>query len=234
MTTANTSEKKTKRSREKAGAQASGTPAPLPAAYGQPVKSRKRLWLASLGIALVLAGGYAAWKFTTTASETVSVLVLKESVARGEAIAEGDLTTMGISGGQTTDTFAASKSTEVLGKVASVDLPAGSLLTSKNIVGELIVPEGSTIVGVALTQTQLPSHPLSAGDEVRLVDTPVAQGEPPLEAPTTSPATVFSVKFDDANKVWIVDLIVPKQQAAAIAARAATQRVALILDGLGE
>lgn len=233
MSAANTSEKKTKRTRNKTTEEAPAS-APLPAAYGQPVKSRRRIWLAALGIAIVLISGFAAWKVTTTVSETVSVLTLKQPIARGEQITQDDLTTLSIAGGQASDTFAADQAPKVLGQIATVDLPAGSLLTSNNTAAKLDIPEGHTIVGVALSQTQLPNFPLQAGDKVRIVDTPVAQGEPPLDAPNTSTATVFSVKFDDANKVWIVDLDVPAQQAAPLAARAATQRIALILDGTGK
>jgi hypothetical protein len=102
------------------------------------------------------------------------------------------------------------------------------------VVDTLLVPPGDSIVGIALNQSQLPSHPLSAGDQVRLVDTPVAQGEPPTSSPETFDATVFTTKFDETNQVWIIDLVVPTNDAADIAARAATQRVSIILDAVGE
>jgi len=207
---------------------------PRPAAVGQPTKSRRRIWMIALGITIVLIGALATWYVTTTTSQTTSVLTIKSDVKRGELITQDDITTIAIAGGQSTDTFAASQAQTVVGQVAAVDLPAGSLVTSTNVLDTLPVPEGHSIVGIALTSSQLPSYRLSAGDAVRLVDTPVAQGEPPTEDPNTFDATVFTSTYDDTNQVWIVDVVVPTRDAAAIAARAATQRVSIILDGVGE
>lgn len=208
---------------------------PRPAAVGQPTKSRRRVWMIALGITIVLIGALATWYVTTTTSQTVSVLTIKSDVERGEAITQDDLTTIAIAGGQSTDAYTtASEATTVVGQVAAVDLPAGSLVTSSNVLDTLPVPEGSSIVGIALTSSQLPSYRLAAGDAVRLVDTPVAQGEPPTEDPTTFKATVFTTTYDETNQVWIVDVVVPNREAASIAARAATQRVSIVLDGVGE
>ncbi|KDA06953.1 hypothetical protein DC31_00235 [Microbacterium sp. CH12i] len=207
---------------------------PRPAAVGQPTKSRRRIWMIALGITIVLIGALATWYVTTTTSQTVSVLTIKSDVQRGEAITQEDLTTISIAGGQSTDTLTASQASTVVGQVAAVDLPAGSLVTSANVLDTLPVPENHSIVGIALTTSQLPSYRLSAGDAVRLVDTPVAQGEPPTEDPTTFKATVFTSTYDETNQVWIIDVVVPTREAASIAARAATQRVSIVLDGVGE
>lgn len=208
--------------------------APRPAAVGQPVKSRRRLWATSLGIVLVLISVLGVWYVVSNVSRTVTVLTTSASIDRGQEITQADLTTINIAGGQSTDAILANQAADVIGKVAAVDLPAGSLVTSANILDTLPVPAGDSIVGIALNQSQLPSYPLASGDKVRLVDTPVAQGEPPAEDPMTFDATVFTTKFDEKNQVWIVDLIVPNREAAAIAARAATQRVSIVLDSVGE
>jgi hypothetical protein len=208
--------------------------APRPAAVGQPTKSRRRVWMIALGITIVLIGALATWYLTTTTSQTVSVLTTSSDVQRGEAITQDDLTTISIAGGQNVDAIPASQAVDVIGKVAGVDLPAGSLLTSSNILATLPVPDGYSIVGIALSSSQLPAYRLTAGDEVRLVDTPVAQGEPPTEDPTTFRATVFTTTYDEPNQTWIVDVVVPEREAASIAARAATQRVSIVLDGVGE
>lgn len=205
-----------------------------PAAVGQAPKSRRRLWGAALGIALVLAGCLGTWYITSQTSQTVTVLSTSADVQRGEEITQADLTTISIAGGQTTDTVPANKAATIVGQVAAVDLPAGSVITSANVVDTLPVPEGKTIVGVSVTTAQLPAYGLTSGDQVRIVDTPVAQGEPPADDPQTFKATVFTSKFDETTNAWVVDLVVPASEAPAIAARAATQRVAIILDGLGE
>lgn len=209
-------------------------PKTRPAAVGQPTKSRRRLWVTALGIALVLIGGLATWYVTTATSQTVSVLTTNAAIERGDEITQDDLVTISIAGGQAVDSYPAEEAGSLLGKVAAVDLPAGSMLTSANVLDALPVPDDQTIVGVSLTTAQLPAYPLVAGDAVRVVDTPVAQGEPPANDPKTFTATVFTTTFDDSAGTWVVDLIVPAEEAPAIAARAATQRVALILDSAGE
>lgn len=205
-----------------------------PAAVGQPTKSRRRVWMIALGITIILIGALATWYVTSTTSRTVAVLTTSADVQRGEAITQNDLTTISIAGGQNVDAIPASEASEIVGKVASVDLPSGSLLTTSNTLDTLPVPEGWSIVGIALNSSQLPSYRLVAGDAVRLVDTPVAQGEPPTSDPQTFDAAVFTTTYDEANQTWIVDVVVPEREAASIAARAATQRVSIVLDGAGE
>ena len=67
-----------------------------PAAVGQPTKSRRRVWMIALGITIVLIGALATWYITTTTSRTVSVLTVSDTVQRGEAITQNDLTTISI------------------------------------------------------------------------------------------------------------------------------------------
>jgi len=195
-----------------------------------PTKARRRPWLVGAGVALAIVGGLASWYYASTVGNTDTVLVITGDVARGDTIASGDLTTIQIAGGQGTGTFAAADSRDVIGQVALVDLPDGSLVTKNNVGEGLAVAAGKSIVGVALSADQLPSYPLTAGDKVRIVDTPIAQGDPPAATPSTFRAEVFTTKYDDISGQWIVDLIVSESQAADIAARSATGRIALILD----
>lgn len=228
MTTTAPAESKRRRGRPEAGVE--GTPASRPAA-APPTKSRRRPALILAGVALAIVGGLGSWWYASSIGNTVTVLVTSTAVTRGEQIETADLTTLEIAGGQASDAITAARSTEVVGQVATVDLPAGSLITSDNIGGGLTVESGQSIVGVALTAAQMPSHPLAAGDAVRIVDTPIAQGDPPQTTPQSYEATVFTSKYDDATSQWIVDLVVPQGRAADIAARSATGRIALVLDG---
>jgi len=88
----------------------------------------------ALGITIVLIGALATWYVTTTTSRTVSVLTISDAVQRGEAITQNDLTTISIAGGQNVDAIPASEASDIVGQVAAVDLPAGSLLTTSNII----------------------------------------------------------------------------------------------------
>jgi hypothetical protein len=198
-----------------------------------PTKGRRRPALIALGVALVIIGGLATWYLTQAVSDTETVLTTSSAVSRGEQITADDLTTIEIAGGQNVDAFTAAQAQTAIGQVALVDLPAGSLVTPDNIGETIAIENGQSIVGVALTTAQLPSYPLAAGDTVRIVETPVAQGEPPATTPATFEAVVFTTRFDEATGQTIVDLIVPESRAADIAARAATGRIALVVDAGG-
>jgi hypothetical protein len=195
-----------------------------------PTKGRRRPALIALGVALVIIGGLATWYLTQAVSDTETVLTTSSSIARGEEITAGDLTTIEIAGGQNVSVFTASDAQDVIGQVALVDIPAGALVTPNSIGDTIAIENGQSIVGVALTSAQLPSYPLAAGDVVRIVETPVSQGDPPATTPATFEAVVFTTRFDEATSQTIVDLIVPESRAADIAARSATGRIALVVD----
>ena len=80
----------------------------------------------------------------------------------------------------------------LIGKRAAVDLSAGSLLTDTAVTDRVLPGAGRSLVGIALTAAQLPAEPLQAGDRVRIVDTPSAQGEPPSTTPASIAAEVVS------------------------------------------
>jgi hypothetical protein len=71
-----------------------------------------------------------------------------------------------------------------------------------------------------------------SGDPVRIVDTPVTQGDPPSSKPASIAATIVAVQFDDVSGNTLVAVSVEKFKAAGLAARAATGRVALVLDAI--
>ena len=230
MTT--TTDRKSKRTKE-ASEPAEQTSART-AAVLQPTKSRRRPAVIALGIALVLLGGIGVWWVTTNLTRTVSVMATSVDVSRGETITADDLTTIQLAGGQQVDAVPAADATDLVGTTALVDLPAGTLITSANTGATLAVPAGSSIVGVTLTQAQMPGYQLAAGDQVRVVETPVTQGDPPVETPQSFDATVFTATYDNETQVWVVDLVVPNREAPDIAARAAAGRVALVIDSTGE
>ena len=90
--------------------------------------------------------------------------------------------------------------------------------------------EGESLVGISLTPAQMPSEPLYSGDTVRIVTTPGDQGEVTEQTPVTIEATVVGVSRVEETGETVVNVSVPKEKSADLAARAATGRVALVLD----
>lgn len=205
---------------------------PKPAIDANPTKSSRRGARVGLTIALVAVGGLGgAYAYTQLSGPTVNVLVLSHEIERGQTISAGDLHQVALP--QKTSGIDAVNSThldDVVGKRATTTLLSGSILTPKSFAADLTPKQGTSVVGVALNSAQLPSEPLESGDHVRIVDTPVQQGDPPAEAPASVSATVVSTHYDDVASQTIVNVQVGADDAANLAARAATGRVALILD----
>lgn len=199
-----------------------------------PTRQRRRPILLAVGIVLVLVAALASYISFSSLANTEAVLVVTSSVAKGEPIQSSQLGSLEIVGGQSTGAIPATDAHLVTGQFAATDLVPGSLLTRDSVVTSLPVEAGASVVGLALSTGQLPSTQLHAGDRIRIVSTPISQSEPPSESPPTISATVFSVHDDERTGLTIVDVIIPSGVAADVAARAATGRVALILDSSSE
>lgn len=203
---------------------------PAVAAPIKPVARKRRPAQIALAVALIALGGAGgAWVLTRTA-ETQEVLTVTAPIARGETIEATDLTltelplsTINLS------VVPSSQLEEIVGQVATVDLLPGALLSPDATATALTPAEGQSVVGVTLTEAQRPSKALSAGDPVRFVATPQPGGEMPLEEPATIEAVVINTQ-GAANGGLILNVELPTDQAPQLAALAATNRIALVID----
>lgn len=201
--------------------------APPPVA---PPRTRRRTGVLAAGVALVAVGALGAAYLTQVVGGTVAVIAVVRDVAPGEVVQAADLTIADVSTDPALSPVPAARLSSVIGQRAAVALTAGSLLTDAAISTTIVPTAGRSLVGVALTAAQLPGEPLQPGDRVRIVDTPTTQGEPPTTAPATIAGLVASVVWPDDTGLTVVNVTVPAGQAADLAARVATGRVALILD----
>jgi hypothetical protein len=215
-----------------------GGPPPPPTAQAQPgapaatarVKERRRPWVFALMAALVAAGALGTAFAFTSVNDTQEVLVVSQDIKRGETIEAGDLSVVRVSVDPALSPVAGSQKAELEGSRAAVDLWAGTLLTEEAVTDSLVPGEGESLVGISLTPAQMPSEPLYSGDSVRIVTTPGDQGEVSNEDPVTVEAVVVGVSRVQETGETVVDVAVPEGDAADLAARAATGRVALVLD----
>ncbi len=195
-----------------------------------PPKLRRRPALIALGITLIALGGLAAGWLTTVVGSTHNVLVMRNTVDRGSVVRAADLTVARVNGDPALRTVPASRRDEIVGKHAAVDLAAGSLLTPGSVSDSTVPGTGQSLVGVDLSPAQLPARLLRPGDTVRIVSTPRPQDDPPPADPASITGTVVGTRLlADSGRI-VVDVSVPSTSAADLAARAATGRVALILD----
>jgi len=186
------------------------------------------LIIASLAALLLAAlGGVWLW---SAATSSVEVVVAKSTVPRGAVIAPGDVAIARVSLDPTVDSIPASQLSTVVGKRAALDIAAGGLLTPADIASETVPAKGETVVGLSLVNGMLPAIPLEAGDQVRVVQTPGAQGQVGDTPPVTISATVVAVTRSSDGQTTLVDLLVRADAAPDLAARAATGKVAVVLD----
>lgn len=195
-----------------------------------PAKTRRRSGVLAAGVALVAVGALGAAYLTQVVGDTVQVVAVARDVQPGEVIERADLTVADVSTDATLRPVSASRLSDIVGQRAAVTLTAGSLLTDAAVTEKVLPAAGQSLVGVALQPAQLPAEPLVAGDRIRIVDTPASQGEPPASTPQTIPGVVVSEAAPDDSGQTIVNVTVPSDRAADLAARVATGRIALILD----
>lgn len=206
---------------------------PAPPGPLKPTRARRRPALIALGLALVALSVLASVYLTTSLGETYQVLAVTKVVPRGTAIASTDVATVNLPTGPTLlQPISATELDQIEGMVATTDLSPGQLLTESSVADELGPPPGQSIVGVALAPNQMPTRELQAGDAVRVVETPATGGEPPVEAPFAISATVIGTKPSSLGDQTVVDVQVASSQAAGLAARAATGRVAIVIDAV--
>jgi len=215
-----------------------GGPPPPPTATQPPaapkatarIKERRRPLLFALMAALVAAGALVTAYAYTSVNDTQEVLVVANDVARGELIEAGDLKVVRVSVDPALTPVSGSQKSSIEGSRAAVDLWSGTLLTEQAVTDNLVPAEGESLVGISLTPAQMPSEPLYTGDTVRIVTTPGDQGEVTDQTPVTIEATVVGVSRIEETGETVVDVSVPHDKSADLAARATTGKVALVLD----
>ena len=209
-----------------------GSGIPVPGAnITAPPRLRRRPALVAASVAAICLGALlAVWAYTG-ASTSQDVLAVRTTVHRGELITRADLMTVRISADPALKPLPASAADTVVGKRASMDLAAGGLVTAEAVTSEVVPAKGMSVVGVSLPPGLMPAVQLQSGDAVRIVATPGAQGDVETgTSPISIEATVVAVRGAGDTGQILVDVSVPHDQAAELAARAATGKVALVLD----
>lgn len=198
----------------------SGRLASPPARRKNPVRITIAVAVTALGALIV---GYAF----LTISDTVGVVVANQTIERGTTITSDDLLVGSIKADPSIATVPASDLQDLLGQVAAVEIVEGSLVSPAEVTSDPIPGIGETLVNLALQPGQFP--PLYGGAPVRVVSTASNNDEPPTEAPRFIEAVVVdSTPTEDG--LMIVNVVVSSDQAGLLATRAATGRIAVVLD----
>ena len=194
-----------------------------------PVRTRRSwVWIAGAA-ALILVGSLLNVFLFTSVGHPDDVFAVSHTIPRGTTLTAGDLTSIALVSGQSSPAISTSSPSEVIGKVTTVDLPKGSLITPASIAATQQIPTGRALVGLSLKSSQLPAEPLVAGNHIEIV--PIATdtaGEVSVDT-TTIPGVVSDISVDQQSDTTIVDVYVSQTVAADLTSRAAAGGVAIYL-----
>ncbi len=198
--------------------------------FAPPPKLRRRPVLIAASVAAICLGALASmWAYQST-SDAQSVLAVRQTIERGDIITADDLMTVNISVDPALKPLSSDQASSVVGKHAALDMSAGGVVTQDQVTEQALPAKGSSVVGIALTPGMLPANQIRVGDKVRVVVTPGQQGEMPTGQPDSIEAVVVGVAKDETTGNAIVNVQVPNNEGPMLAARAATGKVALVLD----
>jgi hypothetical protein len=163
-----------------------------------------------------------------SAGSRTEAVVLARDVGRYESIERADLRIASIAVEPGVDTVAGSELDDLVGRAASTDLVAGSVLSSHELVpaGERLLGDGEAIVGARLSPGDAPLRDLSRGSAVLVVIRPQAGAAGDVES-----VEGWLLDLGDADATTgerSASLVVPRTNADDVAAAAADKRISIV------
>ena len=215
----------------------SGRAQPLGITESAP-RRRRRPYLVAAGLALSMVGSLCAVWAYDQAGDRVSVIAVARAVPAGQTIQPADLAVARIAKDPALHPVPVSKQSDIVGKTAAADLPAGSLVTEQSVRHGPSPTRGQDIVGVLAKPGQMPAEGLNPGDPVDLVLAPAADpgasaktgtGQAPQRIEAVVVRVADAAAAGDGSR--IVDVAVPPQSSTMVASWAAAGNVVVVLKG---
>jgi SAF domain-containing protein len=196
------------------------------------VPRRRRWWLVAIGVAMTATAVLLVQAYVDNANKTKSVLVLARDVAWNQRITDMDLAVANTSPDEQVHMIAAIQRDEVIGRVATHSLTAGSLLATEQLTDHAIPGPGQLLVGLLVKSGQLPARGLRPEDHVQVV----SLAQPPTGTTTAADATpvravVVDVGPPNATDGVTVDVVVDVELGPGLTSIAATGQVMVSLVG---
>lgn len=207
-------------------------PTPLVAAAN--AKPRRRLSRLIAGILGMLITALGAFFLVNQLQHQQDVVVIRQSVPRGQVITDASVGTLTTSQLPGVDVIPASRLSEVVGKRAGADLTAGSLLSQAQLATTPMPPPGEVLIGLRLTPGRVPASELGPGAPIRLVVTNPEQTDPAFRDAYTNKAydaVAVSVKPSIDGQTTLVDVTTAQASANEVGTLAAAGRLTVIQVG---
>jgi hypothetical protein len=191
---------------------------------------RQPRWIAA-GVLAICLGALGAVLLFTEAVSSRTVVMVAADIQRGELVEAADLTTVTIGSTPGVRTVAADQLGGLVGRRATVDLVAGSLLPV-GAVGDVPLRTGYAQVGLRLAPGRLPLDPLPVGTPVQLVAVATGSaGTQATDALTGKTFAAFVVRAPELSpdgQTYLLDVQIEAASAVTVAQLAAADRIVLI------
>ncbi len=214
-------------------------PKPREAAMPTPAttatRNRRQPALVALAVAFLALCGVGGWAAFSSASATVPVIGVRNTISRGEIIQRADLVTVQVGHDPALHTVPVSQAETVIGRRAATDLPAGSVVPASSITDALVPAKLHSIVGVFAKDGTAPATGITAGAAVRLIPLPATQQQQqtsglPQPATSTAAGTVIAAAPAEDGTGTRIDVDVDTSDASGLQILAAQGRIALVID----
>jgi hypothetical protein len=193
-----------------------------------PPKNRVRLPELAVGLFVTVTFALGAVLWHLNSVDKVPALAIAEPVARGETITADRLRIAYVASDDAIAHLEESQGAQVIGRVAVVDLPAGTLVTSGLVADGVAIDEGEAVAGLALEPGQYPALGLAPGDRVNVIRSLDGSNGGGGESVVARGAAVFAVE-DLANDRKLVSVTTEEGDADAVAAAAGGGTLRLVL-----
>ncbi|MGQ0823791.1 MAG: SAF domain-containing protein [Actinomycetota bacterium] len=181
-----------------------------------------------VGVLVTVVFALAAVLWHLSAVAKAPALAAASAIERGEVIDSGDVRTVYVSSDAGVARLDSSELSRVVGRVALVDVVAGTLFTPSVVAEATAVEAGDGVVGVALDPGAYPARGLAPGDRVNVVrsaDVADVDAEPSVIARN---AAVFAVEELPSDRL-LVSILTAEGDAEAVAAYAGAGGLRLVL-----
>lgn len=189
------------------------------------LRPRRSPRLVAAGVLLAALGGLGGVMAYQQASHSNQVVVVAHSVPRGEVVQSTDLSVVTIGPAPGVRTIPGDQLTELVGKQALVDLPAGSLVGT-GAIGTATLEAGQVQLGLKLQAGRVPVQSLPAGTAVQLVQ--VSSDKQHTKGLVVDAVVVTAPRTSTDGSSSLLDVAVPEGVSAEVADLAARDLIVLV------
>lgn len=177
-------------------------------------------------VTVVFALGAVLWHLSTV--EQVPLLAAASTINRGDVVTAGAVRVVYVSSDDPIARLDSSQISRVLGRVALVDFPVGTLFTPSMLADATTVKPGDGVVGLSLDPGAYPARGLAAGDRVNVVRTADVADLDTKPTVLAHNATMFAAE-ELASDRLLVSILTSEGAAEAVAANAGAGGLRLVL-----